>query len=162
MTTTNADFIEVERRCLAKTNNPMHAWAAYSFARVAGDPIPDWVLRYFDMAARNLFALADEVQDEGGMDMGPKIAMALKLASKGRGSPLVEYHHDWLVFGMNVRNRMQRTDSLGRSDLETYAIESVARDHNASESAVRRAYKLYDALFPGDAIFPNEAASTPD
>ena len=153
MTKSNADYIEVERRCLVETDNAMHVWAAYSFARAAGDPIPDWVMRYFDMVARGLFALAVEAKAEGGKDMGPKIARAMGLASKGRGAPLVEYHNRWMTFGMNVRHRMQQGDK------EVFAIESVAKSGGVSISTVERAYKRYAALFPGEAIFPNEAVS---
>jgi hypothetical protein len=146
------DMIEVERRCLVETDNVMHAWAAYSMARVCGAPVPDWVLRYFDKAARNLLALSAEAQESGGRDLGPKIAKALGLASVGAGSPLVAYHADWQTFGMNVRARLPEFGGK-----EYLAIESVASDVGVSVAAVRRAFKLYDALFPGAAIFPDEA-----
>jgi len=152
------DMIEADRRCFVETGNPMHAWAAYSLARVCDAPIPEWVLRYLDMVGRNLLALSADSQDGGGKDLGPKIATALKLEGKPRsGSPLVTYHADWMVFGMNVRDRMTRVGRDGRFDLETYAIESVASEAGVSKSTVRRAFKLYEALFPGDAIFPDEA-----
>jgi hypothetical protein len=150
------DLLEVERRCFAETSNAMHAWAAYRLARVCDAPVPEWVLRYLDLVGRNLLHLS-AAHDSDGKDLGQKIADAAMLKGKPRaGSPLVNYHADWMVFGMNVRDRMTRIGRDGRSDLETYAIESVALESQASKSTVRRAYKLYNALFPGDAIFPDE------
>ena len=152
------EMLEVEKRCFLETENAMHVWAAYSLARVCDAPVPDWVLRYLDRAARNLLALSAEAQEAGGKDLGPKIASALRLEGKPRsGSPLVTYHADWMVFGMTVRDRMTRVGRDGRTDLETYAIDDVANEAGVSKATVRRAFKLYDALFPGDAIFPDEA-----
>jgi len=147
------EMLEVEKRCFVETGNPMHVWAAYSLARVCDAPMPDWVMRYFDMAARNLLALSAEAQDSGGKDLGPKIAGALKLKGKSRaGSPLVSYHADWMVFGMNVRARLPEFGGK-----EYLAIESVAESAGVSKSTVHRAFKLYETLFPGDATFPDEA-----
>lgn len=146
------DMLEVERRCVVETDNVMHAWAAYSLARVCDAPVPDWVLRYLDKAARNLLALSAEAQSSGGKHLGPKIAKALGLASAGAGSPLVSYHADWQVFGMNVRARLP-----GFGGKEYLAIESVAADAGVDKSTVHRAFKLYTALFPGEGIFPDEA-----
>ena len=155
------DLIEIERRCLAATDNPMHAWAAYSFARVAGEPIPDWVLGYLDLAARDLFKLAMEASAAGGKDLGPKIAKALRLDGKPRsGSPLATYHSNWKVLGVSVRDRMNRPDCEGRTDKETHAVEAVAAQHGVSASTVSRAFKLYDQLFPGEAVFPGEVVTS--
>lgn len=145
------DLIEVERRCLVETNNVMHVWAAYGFARAAGVPIPEWVLRYFDKAGHGLMALAVEAKKQGGKDFGPRIAKAFGLATAGSGSPLTAYHSAWMTFGMNVRYRMQQGDK------EYLAIASVARDGGVSDATVRRAHELFDKLFPGDGIFPDEA-----
>jgi hypothetical protein len=146
------DLIEVEKRCLVETDNMMHAWAAYSLARANKAPVPEWVFRYFDRAARNLFELSADASKTGGKDLGPKIATALHLSSKGAGSPLVTYHSDWLVFGMNVRARLP---AFGGK--EYLAIENVADQAGVSVSTVGRAFKLYNALFPGPGIFPDEA-----
>lgn len=145
------DLIEVERRCFIETDNVMHVWAAYGFARAAGAPVPDWVLRYFDRIGRSIMALAIEARTEGGKDLGPRIAKALGLASAGRGSPLTAYHSDWMVLGMNVRDRMRQGDK------DYLAVESVAKDGGVSEATVRRAHELFDKLFPSEGIFPDEA-----
>lgn len=147
-----SNLVEVERRCFLDTGNPMHVWAAYRMARVADAPIPDWVLRYFDICGDRLLALsADASRNGGAKDMGPKIAKSLGLVSNGRGSPLVSYHADWIVFGANVRARV--TDG----DKEYLAIESVAKDAGVSTTTVRDAWVRFGALFPGESPFPDEA-----
>ena len=46
-----------------KTGNPLACWDAYSLARKKGEPIPEWVLAYFDRAARNLLSPKNEAKD---------------------------------------------------------------------------------------------------
>lgn len=146
------DMLEVERLCAIENDNMMHAWAAYRLARLSGVSIPEWVLRYFDEAGRNLLALSAEIAKYGnGKGVGPKIAKSIGLASDGAGSPLTKYHADWMVFGLNVRARMLEGDK------EDIAVETVARDAGVSMSTVRRSFKTYDRLFPGQALFPDEA-----
>ena len=135
----NSDFIEIEKRAFLATNNAMHAWAAYSFARVVKAPPPDWVLRYFDLCAREIFSFAMDVakSEKKGSNPGPRIAKALHL----KGTDFKGYHSDWMTFGMNVRQRIQQDDK------PYFAVESVANDAGVSKSTVRRAWELYDKAF---------------
>jgi hypothetical protein len=151
------NLIEVERRCYLESGNAMHVWAAYAFARAVDAPLPDWVMSYLDRCGRNLMALSSEVRSTSGKDLGPRIAKAFGLASPGSGSPLTTYHHDWMSLGMSVRDRITRRDDRGRADQETYAIEQVADEAGLAPSTVRRAYKLFDHIFPGTAVFPDDA-----
>ena len=146
------EMLEVERRCFVETNNPMHVWSAYSLARVCDAPVPEWVLRYFDFVSRNLLSLSADVQSEGGKDLGPRIAQAMKLEGKPRsGSPLVQYHADWMVLALNVIGHLPHAGGK-----EYLAIEEVAASSGVSISTVRRAFKLYCSLFPNEGDFPEE------
>lgn len=148
----NSELVEVERRCFKETGNPMHAWAAFRLARVVGSPIPDWVLKYLDQCSRELLSLSSHSSAQGtGKDLGPAIAKTFGLASKGRGSPLVTYHADWMVFGANVRSRMLNGDK------EYIAVEEVAKEHAVSKTAVGNSWRLFRAMFPGKSPFPDEA-----
>ena len=53
------------------TNNEIHTWHAYRFARLAQVPIPEWVLEYFDRTSRALTATK-----------GPRSAKAITEAHK--------------------------------------------------------------------------------
>ncbi|MDG4896616.1 hypothetical protein P9272_23905 [Mesorhizobium sp. WSM4976] len=153
----NQDFIEVERRAFFETSNPMHAWAAFRYASVVGTEMPDWVRGYFDLVSKRMLALAADAQTEADRpkrnskvdDFGPRLAAAMMM----KGSHLTGYHSDWISYGMNVRHRVQAGDK------ETFAIESVAEDAGVSVSTVRRGWKRYNKLYPGDAVFPHEAVS---
>jgi hypothetical protein len=141
----NSDLIEIERRCFAETGNPLHAWAAYSFARVVNAAVPDWVLGYLDSAARNLFDLTAEHQSQQKgreKEIAPKIAAAFGI----RGTVLSGYRDNWVVHGANVRHLMREGHQ------ETYAIDYVAEAAGVSTSTVRRALKRYDRLYPDQGI----------
>jgi hypothetical protein len=144
---TNADFIEVERRAFLATGNAMHAWAAYSFARVVKAPPPEWVLKYFDRCARGILKVSHDSIEKGGKNPAPKVLDALHL----KGSDLTGFHDKWMVYGMNVRNLM------GQNDKPDFAIESVAKAMGVSYSTVWRGWKRYDETFPGDAVMPQDA-----
>ena len=46
----NREIIEIEREVFSSTWNPMCAIRAYVESRLAGDPLPEWVIKYFDRA----------------------------------------------------------------------------------------------------------------
>jgi hypothetical protein len=145
------DLIEVERRYFVETHNPMHVWTAYSLARCNAAPIPDWVLHYFDHSARELLKLSFETRETGGENMGPKLARSLGFTSGGPGSGLSNYQNmEWIVYGMHVRAR------IAQGSKEYIAIEDVSKQLAVHKSTVTRAYKLFDKLFPGDGIFPED------
>lgn len=153
---TNADYIEVERRAFMETSNPMHVWAAFRFARVVKAEIPDWVITYLDLASKRLLALAvDEDQrhskakEEGKSYVTDvkRIAPALFM----KASHLTGYHDQWVAYGMNVRHLMSEKHK------ETFAIGYVANRFGVSTSTVRRAWKQYEKMYPGNAIFPEGA-----
>ena len=159
-------YYEVQKRAFVATNNPMYAWAAYSRARLIGDEIPEWVLKYLDFSARALLELSAQTQEtlektskggkirkakRGAKDIGPRVAAALKLSSKGAGTALSSYHSDWELYGLLVRHFRQ--NHVG----ETNAIEEIAGDKGVSASTIRAAYKLYDKLFPGNELFAEDA-----
>lgn len=157
MTESNEDFIEVERRAFFETSNPMHVWAAFRYAAVAKAETPDWVRGYLDLVSKRILALSAEAHKQTEQpkrnakvdDFGPRLAAAMMM----KGSHLTGYHSDWIAYGMNVRHRMHSGDQ------ETYAIESVARDASVSISTVRRGWKRYNKLYPGNDIFPHEVVS---
>ncbi|MEQ8813553.1 MAG: hypothetical protein RLO51_16780 [Thalassobaculum sp.] len=151
---TNADLIEVERRCYQETGNPLHVWAAYGLARVVKTPPPEWVLAYFDGVGRNLFTVAAVHLNGKAANVPAEIMVALGMKPPGKsgsGTAFSRYHKDWLSFGMNVRARMQSGEQ------QTYAIEEVAKQSGVSEKLVRDGWKRYNRLFPGPGIFPDEA-----
>ncbi len=145
----NAELIEVERRCFAETENPLHIWSAYGLARSAGDPIPEWVLRYFDLCRRNIFDLYADGNYLGEKDIPALIVKAVKMD----GQIFSRYRNNWIVWGAAVR---QAIELLGS---ETKAIRFVADRYNSTPPTVRRAFKRYEKLFPGAGIFPDEALS---
>jgi hypothetical protein len=137
----NSDFIEIEKTAGLATNNAMHVWAAYSFARAAKTPPPEWVLQYFDLCARDIFTIAMDVAkgNRRATDSGKWILKALRLKT----TDLRNYHSDWLIIGMNVRCRMQQ-----QGDKQEFAVEAVAKDAGVSKSTVARAFRLFDKAFP--------------
>jgi hypothetical protein len=78
------------------TRNPLFAWFAYSSARYHGRLVPEWVLKYFDEAAKELALLAyiedkperEEVWGKRRIDAVISRAMGFK---KGRGTPFADY-----------------------------------------------------------------------
>ncbi len=138
---TNSDFVESERRQFIATNNAIHAWAAYSFARVVKAPPAEWVLRYFDLCARGVLQIAsDAAAERGGKDAGPRIMRALRI----KGSDLAGYHSKWMVHGMNVRRLILQGNK------PDFAIDAVAKKAGVSYHTVRRAWLRFDKAFPGD------------
>jgi hypothetical protein len=61
----------------ARTGNPLCAWFAYEAARLAGRPIPDLVLQYFDRVADRF----------GKIGMGPILAMEQDRALRRNPNP---------------------------------------------------------------------------
>ncbi|MEQ1955957.1 hypothetical protein [Mesorhizobium sp. CN2-181] len=153
---TNADYIEVERRAFMETSNPMHVWAAFRFARVVRAEIPDWVIAYLDLASKRLLALAVEEEQKHAQakQVGKRHVTDVKRVAPAffiKASHLAGYHDNWVTYGMNVRHLKKQKHQ------ETYAIDHVADHFGVSASTVRRAWKQYEKLYPGDAIFPEDA-----
>lgn len=145
----SSEMIEVEWRAFEETSNPFHAWAAYGLARAVGAPIPEWVLQYFDLAMRRLFNISAEGVDIGHHDKPALIARALDFD----GQVFTQYRKDWMVLGGAVNQR------TATGTQESAAIDEVAERYASSPATVRRAYKRYKRLYPGQGIFPDQSLS---
>ncbi|MFD2053769.1 hypothetical protein ACFSQT_11940 [Mesorhizobium calcicola] len=151
----NADFIEVEHKSFLATGNAMHAWAAFSHARVTKDSIPDWVLNYLDLCARRLFAFSSRQEDAKGDEFAKIVASAFMLTSMGAGTPASRYFNaKWLVYGMNVHAKVKANTK------EEFAVGDVAKDANVSTSTVWRAWRAYKKAFPADDMTALNAATS--
>ena len=131
-----------------RDGNPLHVWSAYCAVRELGQPVPDWILAYFDRCAVALLNLAGSDNFTGRARDGervtkPSTAIAQAFEMKrpgrsGRGSVFSEFtNKTWLLRGATVEMYM------GHGDKEIFAIEEVARQNGVSETTVRRDFKKY-------------------
>ena len=138
-------LIEAARAAYERGSNPLDVWWAYCEARDSGQPVPDWVMTYFDRCAVALMNLA-EAFAVGRSVTAPSTAIAEAFKMKrpgksGRGSVFSEFvHRTWIFYGGTVALYMRQGDK------ETYAIEDVARKNGVSVPTVRRAWKKYKAF----------------
>jgi len=144
-TADNSDLIELERRSFMTTSNAMHVWAAYSLARVVKAPVPDWVLGYFDLCARRLFAFSS-AQNEVD-DFAKTVANAFMLNSKGRGTAASKYFGaKWVEYGISVHVKVRANTK------PDFAVVEVASEGNVSVSTVRRAWNTYQKAYPNGGL----------
>lgn len=137
------DLLDLEERCFDATKNPMHAWAAFSIARTADVPVPNWVMRYFDTVARGMMAVASEAREDGGSDPGPRFAKALRI----NGKQLTGYHNDDLVMALHVASRIKLGDGPDA------AVFGAAEAYRVSESTAYRAFQKYkNQIFDADIL----------
>src|SRR5687768_1648704 len=68
--------------------NPLYAWDAYSLARATGEPIPEFVLEYFDRVAANFAKLQEKPP---GTKPELPIAKALEMKQSGAGNVFTTY-----------------------------------------------------------------------
>jgi hypothetical protein len=78
------------------TRNPLFAWFAYSSARYHGRLVPEWVLKYFDEAAKEFIKLAyiedkDERKEVWGKRRIDAVVCEAMGFRKGRGTPFADY-----------------------------------------------------------------------
>lgn len=144
--------IECERLAFEATKNPLHAWAAYGVARQAKVAIPEWVLAYLDKCRLGLvFTVPDAIEERGSAkDLGPVIAGAFGLVSKGRGNPF-EYDERWWAIGRTIRRLMMvgiEGQEKGGGLSEYHAKQTAAEDHGVSFATITRAFETYKAAFP--------------
>ena len=122
--------------------NPLHVWSAYCAVRELGQPVPDWILAYFDRCAVALMNLTGVARDgERVTKPSAAIAEAFEMKRPGQGGPgsvFSEFtNQTWLFRGATVEIY------IGHGDKETFAIEEVARQYGVSEATVRRDFKKY-------------------
>jgi hypothetical protein len=70
-----------------KEENPLFVWEAYRVARREDFSLPDWVLNYFDEAAKYL------TTHEAESDPWPIVRDALRLDTWGQGNTFSRYHN---------------------------------------------------------------------
>lgn len=141
--------LECERLAYEATNNPLHAWAAYGVARQAQVAIPEWVLTYLDKCRLGLvFTVPDAIEERGSAkDLGPVIAGAFGLVSKGRGNPF-EYDERWWVYGRAVRLLKNEIEATGKEAKMDAVFFELGNHFSASDSKIRRGWKLFEKAFP--------------
>ena len=92
-----------------RTQNPVYAWQAYLYARKNHQPIPDWILTYFDAAAERLMRLAN---GRPPRDWRTAILKALGFPR----APLRSLRRDWADYFLALESRYE--DGLGRKGVE--------------------------------------------
>jgi hypothetical protein len=111
------------------TKNPIHAWAAYRIARHLGVPIADWVLAYFDTAAKSIL-------ETDLASSSTRIAIALGLASQREPSAAkranTKERNLAIVDAVMVFHRDPMLDEL--------AFAEVAERFHVSAATVKRIY----------------------
>ena len=122
----------------------MSAWQAYCDARLGGLEIPEWVLKYLDRAAGNIWALPSRcIKGKRVHNFERELAIALEMAKpgdNGRGHVLTDFmDRMWMFYGETVRRYMRQGDK------ESFAIEAVAKRNGVSTATVRRAWKRFSA-----------------
>jgi hypothetical protein len=157
--------IDAAERQYRETRNPVFAWDSFARSRADRLAIPEWVLAYFDGAARQLGSLVEKAQASETIS-GPadKIAAALGMTSKGAGTVFSRFSDvfldwEWAAIGEEVAAYVRDGDK------ETIAIENVVKDHarirmaalrrgyfvgepDPSQSTITRAWKRYQNSFP--------------
>jgi hypothetical protein len=56
------ELIEAFHASYRETDDPHYAWLAFTWARDASEPVPEWVLEYFDRTADALLELEEYVR----------------------------------------------------------------------------------------------------
>jgi hypothetical protein len=143
--------ISTDERLFASSGNPLHAWDAYSRTRRIGDPIPGWVLDYFDAAVGGLgILLASAQRGEPIKAPAARVAEALgfkKGGRSGRGTIFSDYCTTMFDWGW-ARIGVQVADLVTSGEKREHALEVVADIEGISESTVDRAWKRFTAEFP--------------
>ncbi len=135
-------LIEVARAAYERDGNPLEVWRGYWEARELGQPLPDWVLTYFDRCAMALMDLARESAHGKSVTVPhTAIAEAFEMKRSGRGSVFSGFaNRTWLTYAFLVVLYMHKGDQ------ETDAIEITARKTGVSTATIRRAYKKFKAF----------------
>lgn len=125
--------IELHRRYYERDGNPLHAWAAYQWARRAGTPLPLWVSRYLDSVAT---AMLDPAA--GNVSAALAAAKALEVDNgQGQETPFQAFHGMGTTYAVLVQ--MLLDEGVGYDS----ALESVAADLDVAKNTVRKAFEKY-------------------
>jgi hypothetical protein len=125
---------QARRRRYEQTGHPFDPWQTYLASRARQQPIPEWVLKYFDDAAEKIVAsvhLADQPAR-----LSAAVASALGFTSKGAGSVArrsrVAATHDALAQRVSARVR--------QGEPVKTAIANVAQEQRVSYQTVEHAW----------------------
>ena len=141
-----------------RTGNPLFLWRAYSNLRALGEPLPAWMLEYFDRIARELLAMNADRRGQKIADGTQRLAetfMGTRRTGRGgvgrvfdqfdneiRDYDLAQEVHELVVDGLpQDRAINQVVDARRRLNAEGGSSEAVARP------TVRRAYEKHRAGF---------------
>jgi hypothetical protein len=108
-------FADLEAHYL-KDKNPRHVWGAYSLARRARAPIPNFVLVYFDRVAESMFVLNMHPPTE--RQIAGAAAEALELPRGGRRNAFREW-----------------PDQNHQEDIAGHVQDLIDEGHKLSEAA---------------------------
>jgi hypothetical protein len=127
---------EMERH-YQSSGNALFAWRAYGFARDASEPVPEWVLKYFDKAEEALMAPLRE--DDGPLkEPASAIAGALGLKLRGRGNVYRRFHQEIEKGELLAKY----TAALAREGNKAWrAQETLGQEVGCSERTIRRKVK---------------------
>jgi hypothetical protein len=125
--------------------NPLYAWHEYYIRREFDEPIPDWVLEYFDRVASKLLQ-ATEPGSKADVQAAAAEALELKKPGKtGAGTKFTKFRTapEWAEHAYAVYKKLQG----GAVKLDA-AFGEVAQEKGVSNSTVRRAWETAKKGFP--------------
>ena len=135
------DFLDggASHRLYQADSNPWHAWSAYRACRLAGAPIPQWVLAYLDAAFLGIEMSIQRKADGKTVDLPRAIADAFGFNTRpGRGDVLGDLL-DGKVMEIGVEIHAEH-QLIGK---KKEAIRSVAERRAIPESTARDYYARY-------------------
>jgi hypothetical protein len=138
-----------------RDRNPMHAWEAYQIARINKFDLPEWALRYLDLAAESLIELRERAADGNPPkreteSVGKAIGFGKHPGQTGYLMGAAMFLRD-LNIHFEVEDHTRRETARYKSTrVRMISIEEVAKKHRVDTATVRRAIDRMRALFVSD------------
>jgi hypothetical protein len=136
---TTADHLARYQRAYERDSNPLTAWRALVEALASDVPLPPFVLNYLDGVAWDLLEMAARTRTDKSAMTDAKIAAALGLKRRGRGTIAAREHT--AVRNRRIAEFVKRQLAAGHQLDHTY--DHVADLFNAKRKTVRDAWEAY-------------------
>jgi len=113
-------LLDIFRKDFKEIKNPLSVWDAYAIARADGEPVPSWVLEYFDKVAKRLLNPKKKAKDI------PRALMFYDAAGPG---PFKQYHSFQIrrTALIHVLNALKKTPDLSIENASFAAVEAVEK-----------------------------------
>ena len=139
-------------KSIMRSNNPLAAWSAYRWARVLSEPIPEWVLSYFDRSIDAWFRdyerfISGEKPNEPARSFVEAFGINRRPRKSGarRGPGTVwSSDSDWVEIGSEIYFAIMRQQRECGTFKEKETVREVARsEHPACRPSFTTAWRAW-------------------